>query len=210
MLTTYDRRSAQCGQARAGKARHNDKVARLGHITARSLSRCSGGCSGHRLGVILLLVLFVGVALTAVLALPLSVLGLVLVFVLPLRFRLLTLVLLLFGLVALLLRARTLIGFDLLGSLILGVALYGFGLFRGSLIRVVLVLSRAIIDASHQRRAQRRTKLHGERRLLVRRSNGSVRRLIRVVLGSIGIRGCVRAGAVVRAGVNGRIARAGR
>lgn len=83
MLTTYDRRSAQCGQARAGKARHNDKVARLGHVTARSLSRCSGGCSGHRLGVILLLVLFVGVALTAVLALLLSVLGLVLVLSFP-------------------------------------------------------------------------------------------------------------------------------
>ena len=209
MLTTYDRRSAQCGQARAGKARHNDKVARLGHITARSLSRCSGGCSGHRLGVILLLVLFVGVALTAVLALLLSVLGLVLVFVLPLRFRLLTLVLLLSGLVVLLLRARTLIRFGLLGSLVLGVALCGLGLFRGNLIRVVLVLGRAVIDASHQRRAQRRTKLHGERRLLVRGSNGSVRRLIQVVLGSIGIRGCVRAGVVVRAGVNGRIARAG-
>ena len=156
------------------------------------------------------MVLVVGVALTAVLALLLSVLGLVLVFVLPLRFRLLTLVLLLSGLVVLLLRARTLIRFGLLGSLILGVALCGLGLFRGNLIRVVLVLSRAIIDASHQRRAQRRTKLHGERGLLIRRSNGSVRRLIRVVLGSIGIRGCVRARAVVRASVNGRITRAGR
>lgn len=68
----------------------------------------------------MLLVLFVGVALTAVLALLLSVLGLVLVFVLPLRFRLLTLVLLLSGLVVLLLRARTLIRFGLLGSLVLG------------------------------------------------------------------------------------------
>ena len=155
------------------------------------------------------MVLVVGVALTAVLALLLSVLGLVLVLVLLLRFRLLVLVLLLSGLVVLLIRARTLIGFNLLGSLILGVALCGFGLFRGSLIRVVLVLGRAVIDASHQRRTQRRTKLLGERRLLVRRSNGSVRHLIRVVLGSIGIRGCVRARAVVRAGVNGRIARAG-
>ena len=35
MLTTHDGRSAQRGQARAGKARHNDKVARLGHVTAR-------------------------------------------------------------------------------------------------------------------------------------------------------------------------------
>ena len=208
MLTTYDRRSAQRGQARAGKARHNDKVARLGHVTARSLSRCSGGCSGHRLGVILLLVLVVGVALTAVLAMLLSVLGLVLVLVLLLRFRLLVLVLLLSGFVVLLLRARTLIRFVLLGSLVLGVALCGFGLFRGSLIRVVLVLSRAIIDASHQRRAQRRTKLHGERRLLVRRSNGSVRGLIRVVLGSIGIRSGASVRVIARTSIGGRIARA--
>ncbi len=208
MLTTYDRRSAQCGQARAGKARHHNQIARLGHVAARGLGRCSRR-GGHRFGVILLLVLVVGVALAAVLALLLSVLGLARILVLILRFRLLTIVLLLSGLVVLLLRARTLIGFGLLGSLVLRVALCGLGLFRGNLIRVVLVLGRAVIDASHQRRAQRRTKLHGERRLLVRRSNGGVRRLIRVVLGSIGIRGCVRAGAVVRAGVNGRIARAG-
>ena len=195
MLTAHDGRSAQRGQARAGKARHHNQIARLGHITARGLGSRRGR-GGHRFGVILLLDLVVSTALVVVFGLFLFALGLVLV-------------LLLSGFVALLIRARTLIGFSLLGSLVLGVALCGLGLFRGNLIRVVLVLSRAIIDASHQRRAQRRTKLHGERRLLVRRSNGSVRRLIRVVLGIIGIRDCVRAGAVVRAGVNGRIARAG-
>ena len=123
MLTTYDRRSAQCGQACTGKARHHNQIARLGHVAARRLGSCSRrGRSGHRFGVILLLDLVIGVALTAVLALLLSVLSLALALVFLLRFRLLILVLLLFGLVALLLRARTLIGFGLLGSLVLGVA----------------------------------------------------------------------------------------
>ena len=109
MLTTYDRRSAQCGQACTGKARHHNQVARLGHVAARGLSRCSRrGRGGHRFGVILLLDLVVSTALVVVFGLFLFALGLALV--LLLRFRLLILALLLFGLVALLLRARTLIG----------------------------------------------------------------------------------------------------
>ena len=78
MLTTYDRRSAQCGQACTGKARHNDKVARLGHIAARGFGCCSRR-GGHRFGVILLLDLVVSTALV-VFGLFLSVLGLVLSF----------------------------------------------------------------------------------------------------------------------------------
>ena len=98
MLTTYDRRSAQCGQARAGKARHHNQIARLGHVAARGLGSCSRrGRGGHRFRAILLLVLVVGLALF--------------------------LVLLLSGLLALFLRASTLIGLGLLGIIVLGVAL---------------------------------------------------------------------------------------
>lgn len=123
MLTTYDRRSAQCGQARAGKARHHNQIARLGHVAARGLGSCSRrGRGGHRFGVILLLILVVSTALVVVFGLFLFVLGL---FLFALGF---ALVLLLSGFVVLLLRARTLIGFGLLGSLVLGVALCGFGL----------------------------------------------------------------------------------
>lgn len=111
MLTTYDRRSAQCGQARAGKARHHNQIARLGHVAVRGLGSCSRrGRGGHRFGVILLLDLVASTALVVVFGLFLFALGL-------------ALVLLLSGLVALILRARTLIGFGLLGSLVLGVAL---------------------------------------------------------------------------------------
>ena len=96
MLTAYDRRGAQRSQARAGKARHHDQVARLRHITARGLGRRGrGGCSGHRLGVILLLDLVIDTAFTAVVGLLLIVLSLILALVLLLRFRLLALVLLL-------------------------------------------------------------------------------------------------------------------
>ena len=53
MLTTYDRRSAQCGQACTGKARHHNQIARLGHVAARGLGSCSRrGRGGHRFGVI--------------------------------------------------------------------------------------------------------------------------------------------------------------
>lgn len=93
MFTTHNRRGTQRGQACAGKARHHDEVARLGHVTARGLGRSRRGRGGHRFGVIMLLDLVIGISLTAVLALLLSVLGLAL-----------ALVLLLFGLVALLLR----------------------------------------------------------------------------------------------------------
>lgn len=107
MLTTYDRRSAQCGQACTGKARHHNQIARLGHVAARGLGSCSRrGRGGHRFGVILLLDLVVSTALVVVSDCFFFALGLALV--LLLRFRLLILVLLLFGLVALLLRARTL------------------------------------------------------------------------------------------------------
>ena len=111
MLTAHDGRSAQRSQARTGKARHHDQVARLGHVAARGLGSCSRrGRGGHRFGVILLLDLVAGTALVVVFGLFLFALGL-------------ALVLLLSGLVVLLLRARTLIGFGLLGSLVLGVAL---------------------------------------------------------------------------------------
>ena len=83
MLATHNRRGTQRGQACAGKAHHNDEVARLGHVATRGLGRSRGG---HRFGAILLLVLVVGVALTAVLALFLSVVGLALALVLLLGF----------------------------------------------------------------------------------------------------------------------------
>ena len=79
MLAAHDGRGTQRGQARTGKTRHNDEVTRLGHVAARSRR------SGHRFGAILPLVLVVGVALTAVLALLLSALGLVLVLLLSER-----------------------------------------------------------------------------------------------------------------------------
>ena len=123
MLTTYDRRSAQCGQACTGKARHHNQIARLGHVAARGLGSCSRrGRGGHRFGVILLLDLVASTALVVVFGLFLFALGL-------------ALVLLLSGLVVLLLRARTLIGFGLLGSLVLGVALYSLDLFLGNLVK---------------------------------------------------------------------------
>lgn len=104
MLTAHDGRSAQRGQARAGKARHHNQIARLGHITARGLGSCSRrGRGGRRFGVILLVDLVVSSAFV-VFGLFLFALGL-------------ALVLLLSGFVVLLLRARTLIGFSLLGSL---------------------------------------------------------------------------------------------
>lgn len=153
MLATHNRRGTQRGQACAGKARHHDEVARLGHVTARRLGR---GRGGHRFRAILLLVLVVGVALTTVLALLLSIVGLALF-----------LVLLLSGLLALFLRASTLIELGLLGIIVLGLTLCGLGLFRGSLIRIVLVRRQAAC-ASHQRGTKRVAKLHNERGLLVR------------------------------------------
>lgn len=179
ILATHNRGGTQCGQACTGKARHHDEVARPGHDAARGLS---GGSrrGGHRTGVILLLALVVGVALTAVLALLLSVVGLALFLVLTPS-----------GLLALFLRASTLIGLGLLGIIVLGVTLCGLGLLRGSLIRIVLVRRQAAC-ASHQRGTKRVAKLHNERGFLARRSNGRVRRLIRVVLGSTGIRSGVR------------------
>lgn len=83
MLATHNRRGTQRGQACTGKARHNDEVARLGHVTARRLGR---GRGGHRFGAILLLDMVVGISLTAVLTLLLSVLGLTLTLVLLLGF----------------------------------------------------------------------------------------------------------------------------
>ena len=90
MLATHNRRGTKRSQTCTGKARHNDKVARLGHVTARGLGRRGRGRGGHRFGAILLLVLVIGVVLTAVLALLLSVVGLALALVLLLGFILAT------------------------------------------------------------------------------------------------------------------------
>ena len=77
MLTTYDRRSAQRGQACTGKARHHNQIARLGHVATRGLGSCSRrGRGGHRFGVILLLILVVSTALVVVFGLFLFALGL--------------------------------------------------------------------------------------------------------------------------------------
>ncbi len=200
MLATHNRRGTKRSQTCTGKARHHDEVARLGHVTAIVASITIVGIGIVLTAAIVIFVvagtIFVDTGIFLVASSDIGAVVIVLGTV--------GLVVLLLGVVLLLLRTRTLIRFGLfgfvLGFIVLRVVLRGIGFRHGVLTVIVLVRRRVAAWTSHQR-PQRGAKHFGNRGLLVRRGDGRIRPLIRIILRTIGTRSGNRTRPCVSAGV---------